>query len=387
MTTGPRTGPLAGLRVIEMAGIGPCPFAAMMLADMGAEVVRIERKPDPDAPNPYPTLGTKYDVMARGRRSLALDLKDPRARAVLLGLVDKADALVEGFRPGVMERLGLGPDVCHERNPKLVYGRVTGWGQHGPLAQAAGHDLNYVALSGMLHAMGDADRPPAPPLNLVGDFGGGGMMLAFGVVCAMLEARASGRGQVVDAAMTDGAALLGAMMYGLRAHGSWSAARGANLLDGGAPFYATYACADGRFIAIGAIEPQFYARLLALAGASDPAFERQWDSGDWPALKEKFAALFATRTRDAWCALLEGTDACFAPVLDMDEAPRHPHNAARRTFVDVDGVTQPAPAPRFSRTPGRAAPVSAPGQGGTAILADWGWDDAAIAVLERDNIV
>ena len=385
------TGPLSGLRVIEMAGIGPCPFAAMMLADMGAEVIRIERKPDPAAPNPYPTLGTKYDVMARGRRPLALDLKDPQARTVLLGLVARADALVEGFRPGVMERLGLGPDVCHERNPKLVYGRVTGWGQHGPLAQAAGHDLNYVALSGMLHAMGDPDRPPAPPLNLVGDFGGGGMMLAFGVVCAMLEARASGRGQVVDAAMTDGAALLGAMMYGLRAHGSWSAARGANLLDGGAPFYATYACADGRFIAIGAIEPQFYARLLALAGASDPAFGRQWDRGDWPALKEKFAALFATRPRDAWCALLEGTDACFAPVLDMDEAPRHPHNAARRTFVDVDGVTQPAPAPRFSRTPGRAAPVSAPGQQGgqdaAAILADWGWDDAAIAVLERDNIV
>ena len=381
------TGPLSGLRVIEMAGIGPCPFAAMMLADMGAEVVRIERKPDPAMPNPYPTLGTKYDVMARGRRPLALDLKDPQARALLLGLVAKADALVEGFRPGVMERLGLGPDVCHARNPKLVYGRVTGWGQHGPLAQAAGHDLNYVALSGMLHAMGDPDRPPAPPLNLVGDFGGGGMMLAFGVVCAMLEARTSGRGQVVDAAMTDGAALLGAMMYGLRAHGSWSAARGANLLDGGAPFYATYACADGRFIAVGAIEPQFYARLLALAGASDPAFGRQWDSGDWPALKGKFAALFATRPRDAWCALLEGTDACFAPVLDMDEAPRHPHNAARRTFVDVDGVTQPAPAPCFSRTPGRAAPVSAPGQDGASILADWGWDDAAIAVLERDNIV
>jgi alpha-methylacyl-CoA racemase len=380
-------GPLAGLRVIEMAGIGPCPFAAMMLADMGAEVVRIERKTDPTASNPYPTLGTKYDVMARGRRSLALDLKDPRARTVLLGLVARADALVEGFRPGVMERLGLGPDVCHERNPKLVYGRVTGWGQRGPLAHAAGHDLNYVALSGMLHPMGDADRPPAPPLNLVGDFGGGGMMLAFGVVCAMLEARASGRGQVVDAAMTDGAALLGAMVYGLRAHGSWTAARGANLLDGGAPFYATYACADGRFIAIGAIEPQFYARLLALAGASDPAFEAQWHRDDWPALKDRFAALFATRPRDAWCALLEGTDACFAPVLDMDEAQRHPHNAARQTFVDVDGVTQPAPAPRFSRTPGRAAPVGAPGEGGAAILADWGWDDAAIAELRRDNIV
>jgi len=382
------SGPLQGLRVIEMVGIGPCPFAAMMLADMGADVIRIDRRPDPSAPNPYPTLGTKYDVMARGRRSLALDLKDPRARALLLDLVGKADALVEGFRPGVMERLGLGPEVCHDRNPRLVYGRVTGWGQAGPLAQAAGHDLNYVALSGMLHAMGDADRPPAPPLNLVGDFGGGGMMLAFGVVCAMLEARASGRGQVVDAAMTDGAALLGAMTYGLRAHGTWSAARGANLLDGGAPFYATYACADGRFIAVGAIEPQFYARLLALTWASDPAFARQWDQEDWPALKDKFAALFATRTRDAWCALLEGTDACFAPVLDMDEAPHHPHNVARKTFVDVDGVTQPAPAPRFSRTPGQAGPVAAaPGQDGAAVLADWGWSGDAIAGLRRDNIV
>ncbi|WP_198115720.1 CaiB/BaiF CoA transferase family protein [Massilia rhizosphaerae] len=381
------SGPLKGLRVIEMAGIGPCPFAAMMLADMGAEVIRIDRKADPSMPNPYPVLGTKYDVMARGRRTLALDLKDPRARQVLLDLVAKADALVEGFRPGVMERLGLGPDACFERNPKLVVGRVTGWGQSGPLAQAAGHDLNYVALTGMLHAMGDADRPPPPPLNLVGDFGGGGMMLAFGVVCAMLEARTSGRGQVVDAAMTDGAALLGAMMAGLRAQGSWSAARGANLLDGGAPFYATYACADGRFIAVGAIEPQFYAQLLALTGASDPAFARQWDRDDWPALKDKFAALFATRTRDAWCALLEGTDACFAPVLDMDEAPRHPHNAARATFVDVDGVTQPAPAPRFSRTPGAARPVAAPGQDGAAILADWGWPRDAIATLRRDNIV
>jgi alpha-methylacyl-CoA racemase len=384
-------GPLKGLRVIEMAGIGPCPFAAMMLADMGAEVIRIDRKPDAKqtsaAPDPYPMLGTKYDVMARGRRTLALDLKDPRARRVLQGLVAKADALVEGFRPGVMERLGLGPDVCIERNPKLVVGRVTGWGQSGPLAQAAGHDLNYVALTGMLHAMGDADRPPPPPLNLVGDFGGGGMMLAFGVVCAMLEARTSGRGQVVDAAMTDGAALLGAMMAGLRARGSWSGVRGANLLDGGAPFYATYACADGKYIAVGAIEPQFYAQLLALTGASDPAFARQWDRDDWPALKDRFAALFATRTRDAWCALLEGTDACFAPVLDMDEAPRHPHNAARATFVDVDGVTQPAPAPRFSRTPGAVRPVAAPGQDGAAILADWGWPQDAIATLRRDNIV
>ena len=386
--TGTVSGPLAGLRVIELAGIGPCPFAGMMLADMGADVIRIERKHDPTAPNPYPVLGTRFDVMARGRRSLALDLKTPQAVALLLDLVEKADALVEGFRPGVMERLGLGPDPCLARNPKLVYGRVTGWGQDGPLAQAAGHDLNYVALSGMLHPLGDADRPPAPPLNLVGDFGGGGMMLAFGVVCAMLEARTSGRGQVVDAAMTDGAALLGAMLYGMRAHGSWTGQRGANLLDGGAPFYATYACADGKFVAVGAIEPQFYARLLALAGVSDPAFDAQWRRAAWPDLKEKFAALFATRTRADWCALLEGTDACFAPVLDMDEAPRHPHNTARGTFVDVAGVTQPAPAPRLSRTPGQAgAPPGGPGQDAAAILADWGWDAAAIATLRRDNIV
>jgi alpha-methylacyl-CoA racemase len=376
------------LKVIEMVGIGPCPFAAMMLADMGADVIRIDRKPDPDAPNPYPMLGTKFDVMARGRRSLALDLKDPRARQVLLDLVAKADVLVEGFRPGVMERLRLGPDDCMDRNPRLVYGRVTGWGQTGPLAQAAGHDLNYVALSGMLHAMGRADGPPAPPLNLVGDFGGGAMMLAFGVVCAAWEAKSSGKGQVVDAAMTDGAALLGAMMYGLRAFGSWSDKREANLLDGGAPFYDCYACADGKFISIGAIEPQFYGQLLALTGAEDPQLRKQWRQADWPELKRKFAALFATRTRAEWCRLLEGTDVCFAPVLDMEEAPRHPHNAARATFVEREGVTQPAPAPRFSRTRAEigAAP-SSPGQDGAAALADWGWSASAVEALRRAGVL
>lgn len=381
-------GPLHGLRVIEMVGLGPCPFAAMMLADMGADVIRVERRRDPGAPNPYPVLGTEHDVMARGRRSIALDLKQPSARLLLLDLVGKADALIEGFRPGVMERLGLGPEDCMERNPRLVYGRVTGWGQTGPLSQAAGHDLNYVALSGMLHAMGRAGSPPAPPLNLVGDFGGGGMMLAFGVVCALLEAKGSGRGQVVDAAMTDGAALLGAMMYGLRAAGGWSDAREANLLDGGAPFYDTYACADGRFISIGAIEPQFYARLLELTGTRDPDFKGQWRRQDWPRMKRKFAAMFALRPRDAWCALLEGTDACFAPVLDMDEAPRHPHNAARRTFMESAGVVQPAPAPRFSRTaPAMPAPPPTPGQHGAEILADWGWSAQAIAALRSDNLV
>jgi alpha-methylacyl-CoA racemase len=286
-----------------------------------------------------------------------------------------------------MERLGLGPADCAARNARLVYGRVTGWGQQGPLAQAAGHDINYIAVSGMLHAMGQAGAPPAPPLNLVGDFGGGAMMLAFGVACAVLEARQSGKGQVVDAAMTDGAALLGSMMYGLRAFGMWSDQREANLLDGGAPFYATYACADGKFVAVGAIEPQFYEQLLALAGASDPGFAKQWSQRDWPRLKEQFAALFRTRTRDEWCALLEGSDACFAPVLDMGEAPAHPHNRARGAFIEVEGVTQPAPAPRFSRTaPGPVTPPPAPGQDGEAILADWALTPEAIDAFRKAGV-
>jgi alpha-methylacyl-CoA racemase len=381
-------GPLAGITVIEMAGLGPCPFAAMMLADMGARVIRIERKIAPGAATPFPMLGTRYDVLARGRHSLALDLKQPAAQAIALDLIARADVVLEGFRPGVMERLGLGPDACLARNAALVYGRVTGWGQSGPLAQAAGHDINYIALSGMLHAMGRADAAPAPPLNLVGDFGGGGMMLAFGVVCAVLEARGSGQGQVVDAAMTDGAALLGAMMYGLRAQGGWSDARESNLLDGGAHFYDTYACADGKFVSVGAIEPQFYALLLKLAAVDDPAFDAQMDPTGWPLLSDKLAALFVQRTRDAWCALLEGTDACFAPVLDLDEAPRHPHNAARATFVDVDGVLQPAPAPRFSRTaPELSGAPPWPGQHSAAVLKDWGWDDDAIAGLVAQGVI
>jgi len=381
-------GPLTGIKVIELAGLGPCPFAAMLLADMGAEVIRIDRKPAPGAQTPFPSLGTKYDVMARGRRSLALDLKHPAARDTVLQLTERADILIEGFRPGVMERLGLGPDACLARNPKLVYGRITGWGQTGPLAQAAGHDLNYLALSGMLHAMGRADSPPAPPLNLVGDFGGGAMLLAFGVVCAALEARSSGQGQVVDAAMTDGSALLGAMVYGLRAFGSWRDERAANLLDGGAPFYDTYACLDGKYLSVGAIEPQFYARLLELTDASDPAFDQQWRQQDWPELKAKFGALFATRTRDDWCALLEGTDACVAPVLDMAEAPRHPHNRARGSFIEIDGVIQPAPAPRFSRsTPQAGAAPAAPGQHSADILADWGWSPQAIEKLKHASVI
>ncbi|SHG37676.1 CaiB/BaiF CoA-transferase family protein [Massilia sp. CF038] len=381
-------GPLAGVRVIEMVGLGPCPFAAMMLADMGAEVIRIDRKPVAGAPNPFPMLGTKFDVMARGRRSLALDLKQAAGREVVLKLAEQADILIEGFRPGVMERLGLGPQQCQARNPALVYGRVTGWGQDGPLAQAAGHDINYIALSGMLHAMGRADGPPAPPLNLVGDFGGGAMMLAFGVVCAVLEAKKSGLGQVVDAAMTDGSALLGAMMYGFRAYGSWTDAREANLLDGGAHFYDTYACADGKFISVGAIEPQFYALLLKLAQIDDPAFDAQMDPRHWPALSAKLAALFLTRSRDAWCTLLEGTDVCFAPVLDMAEAPQHPHNAARATFIDIDGVTQPAPAPRFSRSvPQPGIAPAAPGQHTAQVLADWGWTPHEIEALAQQGII
>ena len=381
-------GPLAGIRVVEMVGLGPCPFAAMMLADMGAEVIRVDRKAAPGAANPFPMLGTKYDVMARGRRSLALDLKHPQGRETLLRLLGKADIVLEGFRPGVMERLGLGPEACQAHNPALVYGRVTGWGQEGPLAQAAGHDINYVALTGMLHAMGRQDTPPAPPLNLVGDFGGGAMMLAFGVLCAVLEARTSGKGQVVDAAMTDGAALLGAMMYGFRAYGAWSDTRGANLLDGGAHFYDTYACADGKFISIGAIEPQFYALLLELAGIDDPAFAAQMDPSSWPALKEKTAALFRTRSRDEWCRLLEGTDACFAPVLDMAEAPQHPHNVARAAFVEIGGVTQPAPAPRFSRTaPEIGITPALPGQHTAAVLADWGWTQDEIAALGAASVI
>jgi alpha-methylacyl-CoA racemase len=293
-------------------------------------------------------------------------------------LVERADILVEGYRPGVMERLGLGPDTCFERNPRLVYGRVTGWGQDGPLSQAAGHDINYIALTGMLHAMGREGQPPDPPLNLLGDFGGGGMMLAFGVVCAALEAKTSGKGQVVDAAMVDGAATLGAMVYGMCAAGEWSRQRGANMLDGGAHFYGTYACADGKYVAIGAIEPQFYAHLLKAAGIDDPAFGAQLEQSQWPALREKLAAIMRQRTRDEWCALLEGSDACFAPVLDAEEAPHHPHNEARATFVEIDGVTQPAPAPRFSRS-AEALPHSAAHRNDPrGVLRAWGISEARI---------
>jgi alpha-methylacyl-CoA racemase len=357
-------GPLHGLKVVEMGGLGPAPFCAMLLADMGAQVVRIER----------PGNSAKIDrseVTARGRPILELDLRAPAGRETVLRMLDTADVLIEGFRPGVMERLGLGPDVCLGRRPQLVYGRMTGWGQTGPLAHAAGHDINYIAITGALHAIGPRDRPPAVPLNLVGDFGGGAMLLAFGVLAALLEARASGKGQVVDAAMTDGTALLSSMMYGFRAAGTWSDAREANMLDGAAHYYGNYECLDGKFIALGAIEPQFYALLMQRCGVDDrELLEQQQFRERWPEFRQRMAALFKTRTRDAWCELLEGTDACFAPVLDWSEAPGHPHNAARATFTEIDGVVQPAAAPRFSRTPGLAQPVRQ--WDPERILRDWG---------------
>jgi len=356
-------GPLKGLRVVEMAGIGPAPFCAMLLADMGAEVLRVHRPGE---------RRSAHDVLARGRVHWEVDLRAPGAAQGVLGAIAQADVLIEGFRPGVMERLGLGPAECHARNPRLIYGRMTGWGQHGPLAHAAGHDINYIALSGALHAIGRSGEAPVPPLNLVGDFGGGAMLLAFGLLAALHEARTSGLGQVVDAAMTDGAALLSAMVYGFKAAGQWNNQRGENLLDGGAHFYDTYACADGKYVAVGAIEPQFYALLRERCGlAEDTAFDAQMDAARWPLLKLRMADVFRTRTRDEWCLLLEGSDACFAPVLDWDEAPRHPHNVARGTFADVGGVVQPSPAPRFSRS-APAMPQAAQAEDSAALLGRWG---------------
>jgi alpha-methylacyl-CoA racemase len=358
-------GPLKGVKVVEFAGIGPGPFCCMLLSDMGADVARVDR------PN---GRVMKNDVTARGRRSIALDMKTGADVATALALIEKADILIEGFRPGVMERLGLGPDAALVRNPRLVYGRMTGWGQTGPLAQAAGHDLNYISLSGALYAMGRKDAPPAPPLNLVGDYGGGALYLAMGVLAAFIEAQRSGKGQIVDAAITDGAASLMGVMYGLRASGIWSDERGDNLLDGGAHFYDVYETKDGLYVSIAPIEPQFYALLLEKTGLKDDAtFAMQMAKPEWPALKTKVAALVKTKTRDEWAALLEGTDVCFAPVLSMAEAPSHPHNVARETFTEVAGLVQPNVAPRFSRTPGAIqGAATPPGANTTEILADWG---------------
>ncbi|WP_322749637.1 MULTISPECIES: CaiB/BaiF CoA-transferase family protein [unclassified Frankia] len=342
-------GPLRGVRVVELAGQGPGPFAAMLLADMGADVLSVDRSPET-------RVELAPALLARGRRTVTVDLKDPAGVAAVLALTDAADAFIEGYRPGVAERLGVGPDVCLARNPGLVYGRMTGWGQDGPYARSAGHDINYIALAGALDPIGREGQAPVPPLNLVGDFGGGGMLLAFGVMCALFEAKASGLGQVVDAAMVDGAALLMMMTHEMRAAGQWDGPRGTNVLDTGAPFYNVYETADGRYVAVGAIENNFYRTLLELVGLDpvDPA--TQWDKAGWRPMKARLAEVFRTRTRDEWCALLEHTDACFAPVLSMDEAPSHPHIAYRETFTDSGGAVRPAPAPRFSRTPASTPP-------------------------------
>lgn len=371
-------GPLKGMKIVELGGIGPGPYCAQMLADMGADIIRVDRKGSGGN-----GIGDKFNVLHRSRRSIAVDLKKPQGVETVLKLIEQSEALIEGFRPGVMERLGLGPDVCLKRNPKLVFGRMTGWGQDGPMANAAGHDINYIALSGALHAIGRQGEPPVPPLNLVGDFGGGGMFLAFGIMCGVYEARNSGQGQVVDAAMVDGAASLMNMFLGLYAAGGWSNEKGTNLLDGGAHFYDTYETSDQKWISIGSIEPQFYALLLKHAEIEDPDFLNQMDMTKWPELKEKTATLFKTKTRKEWCDIMEGTDICFAPVLNFDEAFNHPHNVERKTFVTVDDVIQAAPAPRFSRTkPEIQGPPPSPGEHNEQALKDWGFSEDEIEALK-----
>jgi alpha-methylacyl-CoA racemase len=378
----PKTmGPLNGIRVIEVAGIGPGPFCGMMLADMGADVVRIDR------PGDDPAMAGMHRVLLRNRRRLAVDLKNPDGVSTVLRMVGAADVLFEGFRPGVAERLGVGPDACHAKNPRLVYGRMTGWGQTGPLAQTAGHDINYIALSGALHAIGRKGDRPVPPLNLVGDFGGGGMMLAFGIVCALLETRKSGMGQVVDASMVEGSAALMSMFFGARASGLHGPTRGANLLDTGAPFYDVYETKDAQYLAVGPLEPQFFAVLQSKLGL-DASFGGQFDVASWPTQKETLARVFLTRTRDEWEALFAGTDACVSPVLSMDEAPSHPHNASRRSFVDVGGAPQPAPTPRFSRTSSPAPEAMKPnGTDTRAVLLDFGFAEQDIDALLANRAV
>jgi alpha-methylacyl-CoA racemase len=365
-------GPLDGVRVVEIAGIGPGPFCAMLLADMGAEVIRVER----------PWTAGWPALMSRGRRSVVIDLKHERGAEVVLRLVERADALLEGFRPGVAERLGIGPDACLARNPRLVYGRMTGWGQAGPLRHAAGHDIDYIAVAGALHPIGEPGGPPVPPLNLLGDFGGGGLLLAFGIACGLVEARRSGQGQVVDAAVVDGAALLTTAVHELAALGQWEERRGANLLDGGAPYYGVYQTADGEHMAVGALEPRFYGELLDKLGLDQADLPPQADRERWPELRRRLEAVFRTRTRAEWTDLFEGSDACVAPVLRPSEAVTHPHNRARETFVPVDGSPQPAPAPRFSRTPpAPPGPPPTPGQHTDEVLASSGFDPEEIATL------
>lgn len=376
-------GPLAGITVIELQGIGPGPFCGMMLADMGARIVRVDRAAAAGTPAP------RKDVLARGRESIAVDLKQPEGVETVLSLLEQADVLIEGFRPGVTERLGLGPDVCLARNSKLIYGRMTGWGQTGEMAKVAGHDINYISLSGALHAIGEKDRKPVPPLNLVGDFGGGGMLLAFGIASALVERSVSGQGQVIDAAMTDGSALLMNSIFALMNGGRWSDQRGTNLLDGGAHFYGTYTTRDGKWISIGSIEPQFYALLLEKTGLQDdPQFAGQMQQEQWPALQARLVDTFATKTRDEWDAIMLGTDICYAPVLNFAEAQQNVHNQARQTFVDVDGVVQAAPAPRFSRSqtqvPGAAV---APGANSRNVLQSFGFSAAQTEALFTNGAV
>ena len=374
-------GPLTGIKVIEMAAIGPVPFCAMMLSDMGAEVIRIDRLSQKGS-------GSSANVLYRGRKSVAFDLKNSIALDSTLRLSDQADVILEGFRPGVMERLGLGPEVCLERNPKLIYGRMTGWGQSGPLSHAAGHDINYISIAGALGSMGYADRPPAPPLNLIGDFGGVAMYLLAGILAAIVERNSSGKGQVVDAAMTDGTASLLSPFYGLMAMGMWSTERYSNRLDGGAFYYGSYECSDGKYISLGSLEPQFYALLLEKCGITDETFKEQSDQEAWPIKREKMEALFKTKTQQEWCGILDGTDVCFAPVLNLKEAPHHPHNKTRQTFVKVHGVTQPAPAPRFSRTQGKIqSPAALTGENTEEVLSDWGFLDSEISYLKMNNMI
>jgi alpha-methylacyl-CoA racemase len=378
-------GPLHGIKVVELAGIGPGPMCAMLLSDLGAEVIRVDRLAPADLGI---DSGRRFNVLNRGRRSIAVDLKRPEGVEVVLELVAQADALIEGFRPGVTERLGLGPEVCLARNPRLVYGRMTGWGQDGPMASAAGHDINYIALTGVLDAIGNEGGPPVPPLNLVGDFGGGALYLAFGVCAALLEARGSGQGQVIDAAMVDGAASLLTAIYGMHGSGSWSLDRGTNILDTGAHFYGTYECSDGKWISIGSIEAKFHQELLEKLGLDPSDIPDRMDRARWVEHKKRLTGLFLSKSRDEWCAIMEGSDVCFAPVLSMAEAPEHPHNKARGTFVEIDGVVQPGPAPRFSRTPGQVqSPPADPGQHSDEILADWGWSAERVAVLREAGAI
>ena len=372
-------GPLEGVRIVELAGIGPGPYACMLLADAGADVLRVDRVREP---SPTTLAGPRWDLLNRSRPSVAVDMKDPEGLALVLDLVAEAEALVEGWRPGVAERLGIGPDDCTARNPRLVYGRMTGWGQDGPLAQRAGHDIDYIALAGALWPIGRAGERPVPPLNLVGDFGGGGMLMAFGVVAAILEARRSGRGQVVDAAMVDGAASLMTMIFAFHLGGIWSEERAANMLDTGAPFYEVYQTADGKWFAIGAIERQFYKELLRVTGLDGEELPDQMDRARWPELKKRFADVFRTRTRDEWTEAFAGSDGCGAPVLSPWEAHEHPHNRYRQTFVEVADVVQPGPAPRFSRTPGVISrPPSVAGEDTDEALAAWGVDPARVESL------